>query len=139
MHVRLDPAVDEAEYWDFSYQNLADDVVANLKEMHSNAGAGKGWYFGSSQGTASMQVALSKYEDELSNYIHRAILMAPCVYLNLGPDTDEIDISEQSMNSIGWERELGVYAYNGPNWDRDVEVICEARPWECEGARNRKG
>ena len=79
-HVTLDPAVDEAEYWDFSYENLADDVMANLKEMYSTAGDVKGWYFGYSQGTRSMQVALANYEEELSGYIHRAILMAPCVY-----------------------------------------------------------
>ena len=83
----------EKYYWDFSYQNLADDVLANLREMHKHSGS-KGWYFGSSQGTASMQVALAKYEDELADYLHRAILMAPCVYLTLGPDTDEIDTSE---------------------------------------------
>ena len=62
MHVTLDPAVDEAEYWDFSFENLADDVVANLKEMNERSGNVKGWYIGSSQGTQSMQVALTKYE-----------------------------------------------------------------------------
>ena len=54
MHVTLDPAVDEAEYWDFSFENLADDVVANLKEMNERSGNVKGWYIGSSQGTQSM-------------------------------------------------------------------------------------
>ena len=51
MHETLDPAVDEAEYWDFSFENLADDVMANLKAMYEEAGTGKGWYFGSSQGS----------------------------------------------------------------------------------------
>ena len=119
---------DEQYYWDFSYQNLADDVLANMRKMSSHSGDKKGWYFGSSQGTASMQVALAEYEEELHNYLHRAILLAPCVYLTLGPDTDEVDTSKESMESIGWMRELGVYATNGPNWEQDVETICANRP-----------
>ena len=92
-HVTLDPAVDEEEYWNFSFQNLADDVFANLKEMYVNSGTGKGWYFGHSQGTASIQVALSKYDNELSQYLNRVVLMAPCAYLTLGQDSDEADLS----------------------------------------------
>ena len=87
-----------------------------------------------------MQVALTRYESELSQYIHRAILMAPCIYLNLGPDTDEIDVSEESMNEIGWLRDLGVYAYNGPNWENDLQTICDNRSeQECNKYTNKRG
>ena len=107
--------------------------------MYNNSGTGKGYYFGHSQGTASIQVALSKYESELSQYLNRVVLMAPCAYLTLGEDTDEIDISQESMESIGWERELGVYSTNGPNWERDLEIICENRPDECQRYTNTFG
>ena len=35
MHEYLDPTSEyNQEYWDFSFDNMADDVVANLKEMY---------------------------------------------------------------------------------------------------------
>ena len=81
---------------------MAEDVYASVKMMYENSGSGKGWYFGSSQGTASMQVALSKYDSDMNQWLNRAVLMAPCVWL--GKEPDEIDLSEENMNSFGWFR-----------------------------------
>lgn len=41
------------------------DVLANTKAMYDDAGTGKGWYYGYSQGTIQMLVALTRYESEL--------------------------------------------------------------------------
>jgi len=60
-HVYLDPAVDEDLYWDFSYYEMGNDIVAALGKMHEETGK-KGWYIGMSQGTSSMQSALSQYD-----------------------------------------------------------------------------
>ena len=79
-----------------------------------------------------MQVALSKYEDELSQYIHRAVLLAPCGYLTLGQELDEPDLSQKSMNNVGKLRDIGVYATNGPHWERDLQTICDKLPWNCD-------
>jgi len=66
--------------------------------------------------------------------------MAPCYYLTLGEDTDEVDISEESMNSVGWMRKLGVYATNGANWEQDIETICANRPAsDCRKAKRKTG
>ena len=73
-----------------------------------------------------MQVALTKYEDELSQYINRVILLAPCQILGYG---NEIDLSEDSMNVVGEYTSIGVYAWYGPNWDQDVDTLCEHYGW----------
>ena len=62
-----------------------------------------------------MMVALSKYEQEMKDYLDKVILMAPCytfsetlaLPLDLGPEVNK----------------AGVYAYNGPNFD--IARICE--------------
>ena len=140
MHEYLDPASeeDEEEYWSFSTEDMGEDVYANVKAMYENSGTGKGWYFGSSQGTGTMQAALSKYDSDMSEYLNRAVLIAPCVWL--GRENGEIDLSEENMNSIGWQRELGIYAINGPNWERDLAKICANRSEkECEQYSKKKG
>lgn len=51
-HVELDSSdIDNQEYWNFGLEGFAEDVLANSKAMIENAGTGKGWYFGYSQGT----------------------------------------------------------------------------------------
>lgn len=47
--------------------------MAEVEAMYSDAGTGKGWYFGYSQGTVQMNVALTKYETELSAYLNRVV------------------------------------------------------------------
>ena len=52
-HKTLDADVDLAEYWRFGQQEFALDVFANVEAMYASAGGvNKGYYFGSSLGTA---------------------------------------------------------------------------------------
>ena len=53
--------MDEDLYWDFSYYEMGNDLLAALSKMHVDTGK-KGWYIGSSQGTSTMQSALSQYD-----------------------------------------------------------------------------
>jgi len=46
-HVYLDAAVDEDLYWDFSYYEMANDILASLEKMHDETGK-KGWFIGAS-------------------------------------------------------------------------------------------
>jgi len=46
-HVYLDPAVDEDLYWDFSYYEMANDILASLEKMYEETGK-KGWFIGAS-------------------------------------------------------------------------------------------
>ena len=53
-HTQLtSPAEDPELYWDFSWHEMAFDVMANAKAMTENAAGNfsKGWYVGYSQGT----------------------------------------------------------------------------------------
>ena len=95
-HTTLDAETDQAEYWNFSFNDYADDVLANVIAMHLSAGTGKGWYYGWSMGTVQMLVALTKYESELSPYLNKAILLTPCTLL--GEET-EPDLTQESMEA----------------------------------------
>jgi len=74
----------------------------------------------------------------MNQWLNRAVLMAPCVWL--GKEPDEIDLSEENMNSFGWERELGIWVINGPNWERDLAKICANRSQkECDKYSSKNG
>ena len=67
-----------------------------------------------------MMIALSKYENEMKNYLERAILLAPCTIIaNANPIVSLTvpGVLEEEM------KKAGVYALFGPNYDK--EVICE--------------
>ena len=66
--------------------------------------------------------ALTKYETDLTEWLHRSILIAPCTVVG---ELDELDLSEESMGAVDIERANGVYAELGPTWDADIEVLCE--------------
>ena len=81
-HETLDMDEDAAEYWNFSQNELALDVFSNVEAMFESAGGqNKGYYFGSSLGTAQMTIALTKDEQRLTSKLNKAILVAPCTIL----------------------------------------------------------
>ena len=45
-HSTLSAETDQDWYWDFTFYNMAEDVLANVEAMYDSAGTGKGWYFG---------------------------------------------------------------------------------------------
>ena len=69
-----------------------------------------------------MIAALTKYETELTEWLHRSILIAPCTTLSF---LDEPDLSEESMGAVDIARANGVYAWLGPTWATDIEVLCD--------------
>jgi len=72
-----------------------------------------------------MLIALTKYETELSNYIHRAILLGPCHEVH--EDGAELDLSDEAIDMTGYQyiRDMGVYAVAGPTWEDDLQTICD--------------
>ena len=46
--------------------------------------------------------------------------MAPCVL----PADRQTSTDNEFAKGVGAYRDLGVYAVNGPNWDRDLQTIC---------------
>lgn len=77
-----------------------------------------------------MLVALTKFEQELSSYLNRVILLAPCM-IGLTDET-EPDLSWGNMSQVNFLRkDLGIYAINGPTWEDDLALICTANPLDC--------
>ena len=74
-----------------------------------------------------MLVALTKFEQELSSYLNRVILLAPCM-IGL-TDKTEADLSWGNMSQVDHLRkDLGIQAINGPTWEDDLAHICTADP-----------
>ena len=72
-----------------------------------------------------MTVALTRYESELLEYLHKVVLLAPC-YL-AGSDR-EPNLTEASMSEVTDYSSIGVYAINGPTWQQDLVKICTNLP-----------
>ena len=112
-------AYNSQAYWDFTFDGLAEDVRANMRDVFIDSGFKKGYYFGYSAGSIQMEIALSKYDSELKNYLNRAILLAPCT------------VSDNSTTLPNFEPgvlydemvKAGVYASFGPNFNTDA--VCE--------------
>ena len=133
-HETLSAVDDQAEYWDFTWYDMAEDVLANVEAMYNHAGTGKGWYFGYSQGTIQMLVALTKYESELIQWLNSAVLLTPCT---IAGTASEPDLSYASTVYVDIEREYGVYAKVGPTWEDDLDTLCTSFGWDnCAYYRN---
>lgn len=75
-------AYDSQEYWDYTLDAYAEDVLASMKAVYDHSGFKKGTYVGYSMGTLQMLLALTKFESVLEQYINKAILLAPCMFMN---------------------------------------------------------
>ena len=120
-HKKWSAKTQQPKYWDFTWDDMALDTMANLEAMYENAGTGKGWYYGFSQGTIQMLVALTKFESEIAKFLHRVVLLAPCTVID---NTFEAGLSKKSMAEVGWFLSIDVYATLSPTWDWDVKAIC---------------
>lgn len=64
-------------------------------------------------------------ESYLQNNLIKFIALAPCsVSTGVATSTGEPDIDAYEKTFFRMQ-DLGVYAFNGPNWDRDVQIICD--------------
>jgi len=57
--------------------------------------------------------------------------LAPCVYTEVELNSETDEFTEENVNMVGWEYDLGIYVYGGPNWERDLAIICEEREDLC--------
>jgi pimeloyl-ACP methyl ester carboxylesterase len=132
-HVTLE--VTQPEFWDWSWAEMGlQDDVSNIKMIKQETGKAKVSYIGSSQGTVQMFYALAKIEESfLKDNLFTFAALDPCT----------IDVSEgDQMYEDGLLQFLdyGIYAFNGPNWDKDLVTICETFDHEvCQYAWNSTG
>lgn len=112
------------DFWDFSWADMAYDDVANIAGIKSVTGEDKITYLGYSQGTIQMHYALA-HDEHLwfRDNLKRAIHLAPCFVMTF-PDTQLY-----YNNRIATFRDNGIYAINGPNWEADLQRICDVYGW----------
>ena len=68
-----------------------------------------------------MFYGLSKLEEDFHvHYLHKAVLLAPCFVYYIPP----VERRPWLVNHY-WFTDFGVYAINGPNWDKDLQTICD--------------
>ena len=114
-------AYNSSEYWDYTLDGYAEDLLANMNAAYSDSGNKTGVYYGYSLGTVQMMIALTKYEDQLQTLLDKVVLMAPCT--TMGPVSARPFESFSANGVLKTELEkAGVNAIFGPNWDLDT--IC---------------
>ena len=120
---------DDDAYWMFTWADMGlYDDVANIKMIKEQSGVEKVFYLGYSQGTAQMFYGLSHMESEFhADNMYKAVLLAPCFY-PLVPE--ETRTPEYANETIMRYQDFGVYAINGPNWERDLQTLCDNFPKE---------
>ena len=117
---------DDNEYWNWSWADMGVyDDVANIKAIKEAAGVDKVFYVGYSQGTIQMFYGLSHLEKEFhADNVHKVVQLAPCFVVYMPPEATV----ELMNHSIMTYHDLGVYAFNGPNWERDLQTLCDNFP-----------
>ena len=115
------------------------DDIANIKMVKEQSGEDKIFYLGYSQGTIQMFYGLSKMESEFHvDYLHKAVLLAPCFAAFFYPE--ELRKPEIADATIMKYQDYGVYAFNGPNWERDLQTLCDNFPEQlCNYYKNITG
>lgn len=83
-----------------------------MRSMYADSGNKPGYYFGYSLGTIQMELALAKYEEEMKDYLKRAVFLTACTW----PSAESLAFNP---GQLLFEDLLAanVYAFNGPNWD----------------------
>lgn len=79
---------------------------------------------GYSQGTIQMHYGLARLESSFhADNVYKVVNMAPCFIIG-APNWTKFYANRTVMRF----QELGIYAINGPNWDRDLQTICDNFP-----------
>ena len=135
---RLDAAADP-EYWDWTWAQMGlYDDTANISAIKAAAGVDKVFYIGYSQGTIQMFYGLAHLESSFhAENVYKVVQLAPCFVPLLDPNVFNV---ESANATIMQYQSYGVYAFNGPNWERDLQTICDNFPQEiCDYYKTQTG
>lgn len=121
-HETYDCTVDN-DYWMFTWADMGlYDDTANILAVKELTGEDKIFYVGYSQGTIQMFYGLAHLESEFHvHHLHKVVQLAPCFVANIASPVAPVDYVNHTFEL----QENGVYAINGPNWDRDLQTICD--------------
>ena len=84
-NVHSEYAYTSDNFWDFTLDGYAEDALANMRAAYTNSGNTKGHYYGYSLGSMQMMIALTKYEQEMKDYLNKVTLLAPCYTFSEDP------------------------------------------------------
>ena len=105
---------------------MAYDVFANVEAMYESAGGvNKGFFFGASQGSLQMNVALTLDESRLFSKLERVVELSPCT---VPGKNEEPKLRKGDFNKVGKiQKKTGIYGYpTAPeDWEADLESACE--------------
>lgn len=134
-HVKYDSGhscEDSEKYWDWSFSEIGlYDIPAMLKHIkyminqeveepfirHTD----KVVFIGYDQGATSILYGLSYKENEMHDYLRGAILLAPCVKMNILAGTMGYHYYKDIYGDISM---IGLHAMQGTNWDSYRPEIC---------------
>jgi pimeloyl-ACP methyl ester carboxylesterase len=109
------------DYWMFTWADMGlFDDVSNINTIKRVTGEEKIFYVGYSQGTAQMFYALS-HVPSLEQSLHRVVQLAPCFIPYFPPPSDTVEYSNATIMQY---QSKNIWAFNGPNWERDLPVLC---------------
>ena len=126
-HEKLDWAVDEKEYWDFSFPELGTyDLPAMVETVVEETNGRKVRYIGTSLGTTQMFYALQsdKTKQFLEDNLHQVIAMAPVFVPRIEP-TIELNKTLFSTYTTLMEMSHMEYQVFGPGHDGKVDGFCD--------------
>lgn len=118
---------DDNDYWMFTWADMGlYDDVANIKMIKEQTGVEKIFYVGYSQGTIQMFYGLAHMEEEFhADNVYKVVQLAPCFVPYLPPSVRRPIVANRTIMRY---QDYGVYAVNGPNWDRDLQALCDNFP-----------
>ena len=136
-HETLSSKDDDAYWmWTWADMGLYDDI-ANIKMIKEQTGQDKIFYLGYSQGTIQMFYGLAHKESEFVDHIYKAVLLAPCFYCHVEQKAFPVLVANETIMKF---QGYGVYAINGPNWERDLQTLCDNFPKEvCDYYKGLEG
>ena len=118
-------AQNKAKYASGWYEMGKYDVPANLKKVTEVAGVEKATYIGYSQGTSQMFYALATNDATVNAKVDRAIMLAPCLYIDDETAEGSRPVTMDLYNSsVGVFESAGVYHIGEPNLDANTKKIC---------------
>ena len=110
--------------WTWADMGLYDDV-ANIQMIKEKTNEEKIFYVGYSQGTIQMLYSLVHLEESFHVHnLHKAVLLAPCFVPNTS-DLTPSEVQTKLEKGLMKYQDYGVYAINGPNWERDYKILCD--------------
>lgn len=123
------------EFWEFSFEDMAKDVKANVDHVIEKTGQEKIAYMGHSQGTTQMFVAVSEDPDYYKTRISAFIAIGPVARLDHAKSTLLSILASVKGIFVTTAKTLGMYELFPANYltTTAMRMMCGTFPILCKG------